>query len=168
MTAVLAFVRLFWKPIALVVIGLAVLWALRHYGDVRYAAGYGTAAAEQKVVADAQAIKNAQQERDDAKRIADAMRTLQDAEAQLAVLRARPPVHLVCNRAPTRPRIVPSTAGVPADHPPDGRLLSQEDAQDSGTFDPGPQLDDLAIEMAADIARCRMFVQQVMGNVPTR
>lgn len=39
MSALLTFVRAFWKPLLIVVIALAVLFALRHYGDVRYRDG---------------------------------------------------------------------------------------------------------------------------------
>lgn len=164
----IAFLKLFWKPLAILAVALAFLWWFRHYGDARYAAGYQQAVSEQTAVADKQAIKNAQKERDDAQRIADAMRTLQDAQAELDLLRARPAPHLVCQRAQSRPSPVPSTAGLPADHAPEGGLLPETHAADSGTFDPGPDLDSLAIEMAADVARCRMFVQQVLGHVPTR
>lgn len=168
MTAALAFLRMFWKPIALIVVALAVLWYFRHYGDVRYAAGRQQAVSEQTAAAAKKAIENAQKERDDAKRITDAMRTLQDAQTELAVLRARPQPHLMCSRAPGRPDRVPESAGLPADHAAPGGLLPEKDAADSGTFDPGPDLDSLALEMAADVARCRMFVQQVLGHVPTR
>lgn len=130
--------------------------------------GYQRAVSEQTAAAAKKAIENAQKERDDAKRITDAMRTLQDAQAQLAVLRARPQPHLVCSRAPSRPDRVSESAGLSADHAPQGGLLPEANAGDSGTFDPGPDLDSLALEMAADVARCRMFVQQVLGHVPTR
>jgi hypothetical protein len=39
MTAILAFLRLNWKPLVLLVIALAIYFALRHYGDSRYATG---------------------------------------------------------------------------------------------------------------------------------
>jgi len=39
MTAFLTFLRVFWKPLALIAIGLVILFALRHYGDVRYRTG---------------------------------------------------------------------------------------------------------------------------------
>lgn len=158
----------FWRPLA----GVAVLllaWAWHTHGlSQARREGYQQAVSEQTAVADKQAIKNAKKERDDAKRIADAMRTLQDAQVELDVLRARPAPHLVCSRASSRSSPVPGTAGLPADHAPSGGLLPETHAGDSGTFDPGPDLDSLALEMAGDVARCRMFEQQVLGHVPTR
>lgn len=152
-----------WRLFALIAAALAVLWYFRHYGDVRYAAGYGQAAAEQKTVADAQAIQNAQKERDDAKRIADAYQARQSAEAELAAIRARPVPALVCHRAASRPRVLPETARLP-DTPPANAGPLPAGAGES--FDPSVALTAMADEADSLLADCRMLHQAVHG-VPT-
>lgn len=169
MTAALAFIRAFWKPLAGVLAAGVIWWAVHHFGAQKYAAGYQQAVSEQTAAAAKKAIENAQKERDDAKRIADAYKARDESEAVLAGIRARPaPAPLVCHRAPSRGSGVPEAAGVPGAQTPRGGLLPEPDAGDSGgTFDPSPAAIELAFEAARVVADCRMLNQDVNG-VPTR
>lgn len=163
MTAIWAFVKLMWKPPALIAIGLAVLFALRHYGDVRYKAGYHQAVSE-----DAVALAESQK-RYDAQVKANADREvfwkgqLATERANLAVERAQPVARVVCKRA-NSPGPVPAGANLSAGQAGSTGDVPREAARDTeSSFDPTDALIALADRADEILADCRALHSAVHG-----
>lgn len=166
MTAILALVLRFWRPLLAVLIVLAAMLWIRHYGAQRFHAGYQQATSED-AAALAQQIHDATvKETADALRLQRANHDLQEVRGQLAARRTEPVHHVVCH-AKADPSRVPETAGLP-----DVVVASAGDVPGSprpdSEFDPTVELYALADTADDMLASCRYLHQSVHGIPSTQ
>lgn len=153
--AVWGFVRLFWKPIALIAAGLAVLWYFRHYGDVR------AASERQQIVSEMQYQLDAYKAQAN-KQINQGYRQHEYDLAQLALARSEPHPSVVCRS--TSPQVRAASRISEPEAARDRPLPPRADeSAHAPEFDPTAALYALADEADDRNAACRMLNQSVNG-----
>lgn len=155
MSAALAFVRLFWKPLAAVAVLLA-LWAWHAHG-----LSVARREARQQAVSEMQAQLDAYKAQAE-KRITEGTRQHEIDIAQLAAIRSEPHIGVVCHR--TSPP-VRATARISEPQAPGDRALPPraDESVDAVEFDPTEALYALADEADEKNAACRMLNMAVHG-----
>jgi hypothetical protein len=163
MTALLAFLQTFWKPLCGVLAAAALWFAVHHYGATRYEAGRQSVTAEDAEAARVQQKKFDQQIAAAATRLKAAGDSYAKELEDLRAARAQPVDHIVCKRA-DGPRPVPAAAGLPKPDAAGSRPLSQPIEQSpQPDFDPTDALYALADDADDKIAACRMLNMAVHG-----
>lgn len=149
----------FWKPLLAVLMVLASMLWIRHYGAERYRAGYQQATSEDAAALAKQIHDAAIQEIEDAERLQRATHDLETTRSDLAALRAQPVHHVVCHAA-ANSRSLPEAPGLPDVVVAGSGPLP---AEAEGSFDPTAELIALADEADDILAACRYLHQSVHG-----
>jgi len=162
MTALLAFLRVNWKPVALLIAAGLTWWLLHHYGERRYSDGYQKAISENEQALALWKAKYEAQVKADEDRLRRANEQHTKEIADLAAIRAQPVPRVVCHTA-SRSSDVPAAAKLPAGEARDSGNVSRAPAPDPQSFDPTDELIALADRADAILADCRALHAAVHG-----